>query len=516
MVSVRANGPRIVLVQPHQEINIHPVPRKRTKVLGRYLSLGIAGIASYLRTNGYPDVFAVDSASPLLTYDGFETKLRELRPDIIGITATTLDWPECVALARIVKKVDPNILVVVGGFHMSCYPAESLSFPCVDVGVAGDGEETMLAIVQAWEAGESLNGIPGTWTRIDGVPTEAPVRAPVADLDSLPMPARELFPNHLYRAITIRRPFATMTTVRGCPYSCRYCGQVGPRQSFRMRSAASVADEIGTLKALGYQEIIFFDETFTVSRPRTRELCELLIKMGTPLPWTCRTRVDLVDDELLLLMRKAGCVRLQMGIESGSEAVLKRMDRRVDLEQVKRAFAFADQLGFETRGYFMLGYLDETEFETDQTIDLACSMPLDWASFSRTLGLPGTPLYQEMQDRGIIEGDFWRDYTLLKFGADIPYVKDEAWLRDAQRRAYRRFYRRPRVLAGKIKDMSSIHRLGEYLRGAHLFMSILTEANKNVPSAMWRRSVSQEDVVLDEIASRPHEPSTGGFEAFMG
>ena len=511
-----SRGPRIVLVQPHQEINIHPVPRKRTKVLGRYLSLGIAQIASYLRANGYPDVFAVDSASPLLTYEGFEAKMRGLRPDIVGLTSTTLDWPECVALARIIKGIDPSILVVVGGFQMSCYPAECLSFPCVDVGVAGDGEETMLAIVQGWEAGSSLDGIPGTWTRVDGVPTEAPMRAPIDDLDSLPMPARELFPNHLYRAITIRRPFATMTTVRGCPYSCRYCGQVGPRQSFRMRSAASVADEIRTLRALGFQEIIFFDETFTVSRARTRELCERLIAMGTPLPWTCRTRVDLVDDELLVLMRRAGCVRLQMGIESGSEAVLKRMDRRVDLDQVQRAFAYADELGFETRGYFMLGYLDETQAETDETIALACRMPLDWASFSRTLGLPGTPLYQDMRDRGIIEGDFWRDYTLLRFGAKIPYVKEEAWLRDAQRRAYRRFYRRPRVLAGKLRDMSSLHRLKEYVRGAHLFLSIQTEANRNVPEAMWRRTVAQDEVALDEIEHRPSAPSTGGFEAFMG
>jgi len=510
-------GPRVVFVQPHQEINIHPVPRKRTKVLGRYLSLGIATLAAYLREHDVPDVHVIDSASPLLTYQQFEDQIRRLGPDVVGITATTIDWPECVALARIVKAVDPDILVVVGGFQMNCYPRECLEFPCIDVGVVGDGEETLLELVEARAAGRSLAGIAGTWQKDErGVPVAAPPRAAVADLDSLPRPARELFPEHLYRAITIRRPFATMTTVRGCPYSCKYCGQVGEQTPFRMRSAEAVADEMIWLKSRGYREIIFFDETFTVHRARTRDLCERLIAAGTPIPWTCRTRVDLVDKELLTLMRRAGCSRLQMGIESGSEAVLKRMDRRVDLVEVEQAFAQAAALGFETRGYFMLGYLDETQAETDETIALACRMPLDWASFSRTLGLPGTPLYDEMISRGIVDGDFWKRYTQLQFGDGIPYCKDEAWLQAAQRRAYRKFFSRPSVLAGKLRDMTSPHRVGEYLHGARLFLSIQTEANRSVPSELWRRTTSQEEVALDEIKDRPASPSRGGFEAFMG
>lgn len=511
-----SSRPRIVFVQPHQEINIHPVPRKRTKVLGRYLSLGIASLAAYLRHNGYPDVHAVDTASPLLSYAEFEARIRELRPNLVAMTSTTIDWPECVALSRIVKRIDPDIPVIVGGFQMNVYPEASLEQPTIDVGVVGDGEEVMLELVQAFEAGRSFDGIPGTITRVQGVPTMGPGRDPVDDLDALPFPARELFPVHLYRAITIRRPFATMTTVRGCPYSCKYCGQVGERTSFRMRSAESVAEEIRYLVRSGYKELIFFDETFTVHRERTRELCQRLIAMGSPIPWTCRTRVDLVDEELLTLMRKAGCKRLQMGIESGSEAVLKRMNRRVDLKQVEEAFSYAARIGFETRGYFMLGYLDETQAETDETIDLACRMPLDWASFSRTLGLPGTPLYQEMIDTGIIDGDFWLKYTRLQFGDAMPYIKDEAWLREAQRRAYRRFYGRRRVLSGKLKDLTSLHRLREYVQGAQLFLSIQTEANRNVPKSLWKRSTFQRDVDLDEITVRPSAPSTGGFEAFMG
>jgi len=510
------SGPTVVFVQPHQEINIHPVPRKRTKVLGRYLSLGIASLAAYLRAHGYTDVHAIDTASPLLSYAEFEARIRVLRPALVALTSTTIDWPECVALSRIVKRVSPNIVVAVGGFQMNAYPAESMEQDSVDVAVVGDGEETLLAIVRAVEAGRPLDGIPGTWTRVHGVPTAAPGRPSVDDLDALPWPARELFPVHHYRAITVRRPFATMTTVRGCPYSCRYCGQVGERTAFRMRSAESVAEEIRFLVASGYKELIFFDETFTVHRERTRDLCERLIAMGSPIPWTCRTRVDLVDEELLRLMKRAGCKRLQMGIESGSPAVLQRMNRRVDLRQVEDAFRAAARIGFETRGYFMLGYLGETQEETDETIDLACRMPLDWASFSRTLGLPGTPLYQEMIETGLLDGDFWQRYTRLQFGDAMPYVKDETWLREAQRRAYRRFYGRRRVLAGKLKDLTSLHRLREYVQGAQLFVSIQTEANRNVPGALWRRSTEQREIDLPEIGARPTAPSTGGFEAFMG
>jgi radical SAM superfamily enzyme YgiQ (UPF0313 family) len=192
------------------------------------------------------------------------------------------------------------------------------------------------------------------------------------------------------------------------------------------------------------------------------------------------------------------------------------MGRNLDLERVRTSFGAAADLGFETRGYFMLGYLDETREETDQTVDLALSLPLDWASFSRTIGLPRTELYSEMQRRGLVVGDFWRDYTVLRFGGRMPYIKDEDFLRSAQRRAYRRFFGRRRVLAGKLRDITSAHRLREYVEGAKLFLAIQTEANRNAPATMWRRTTSQDDIELREIADRPTEPSTGGYEAFMG
>ena len=485
----RPDAPRVCFVQPHQEINIHPVPRKRTRVLGRYPSLGIAGIGAVLRRGGLADVHVIDSASPRMSYRDFERQIRRLMPEIVGFTSTTIDWPEVVALARLVKRVDPDILVLVGGFQMSCYPEDCLAFPCVDVGVEGDGEETMVEIVEAVAAGRSPWGIAGTWQRHPqtGRPTHGPARQPLQDLDALPFAARDLFPNEHYRAITIQTPFATMVTARGCPYTCRYCGQSASRERYRWRSAESVYEEIRSLVAQGFRELIFFDETFTVNRKRTVALCELMIRNDVRVPWTCRTRVDLVDRELLELMKRAGCRRLQMGIESGSPEVLEHMGRTIDLGQVERGFALAEQVGFERRGYFMLGYLDETEEQAQQTIDMACRMRLDWASFSRVIGLPATPLYEEMLARGVLETDFWREYSNLRFGQGVPYCQDEAYLRRLQRQAYRRFYSRPSVLLSKAKDLRSGVRRREYLRGLELFLAIQLEQNRNVPSTMWRR-----------------------------
>lgn len=482
-------GPRVCFVQPHQEINIHPVPRKRTRVLGRYPSLGIGGMAAYLRANGFPDVTLIDSASPRMSYRQFERRVAELRPSVCGFTATTIDWPEVVALARIVKRVLPDTLVVVGGFQLTCYPRECLSFPCIDMGVVGDGEETMLEIVQAVAADRSTWGIAGTWQRdpSTGEPVAAPPRPALRDLDSLPFAARDLFPNERYRAITIARPFATMVTARGCPYSCRYCGQSASHERYRARSAESVFEEVRFLAGQGFKEVIFFDETFTVDRERIALLCTRLVGAGVRIPWTCRTRVDLVDRELLELMRSAGCRRLQMGIESGSPEILRKMGRRIDLAQVERGFALAEEVGFERRGYFMLGYLDETEEQAAQTVDLACRMRLDWASFSRVIGLPATPLYEEMMARGLLPADFWREYTLLRFGDRVPYCKDERYLSRLQRHAYRRFYGRPEVLRSKLRDLRSSQRRREYARGLELFLAIQLEANRNVPATMWRR-----------------------------
>ncbi len=258
-----------------------------------------------------------------------------------------------------------------------------------------------------------------------------------------------------------------------------------------VRSAESVFEEIRYLVGVGFRELIFFDETFTVSRARTAELCERMIAGGLKLPWTCRTRVDLVDRELLTLMKRAGCKRLQMGIESGSPQVLENMGRQLDIAQVEHGFELAREIGFERRGYFMLGYLDETPEQTEMTIDLACRMKLDWASFSRTIGLPLTPMYEEMMRRGIIEGDFWRDYTLGLFGKQVPYCQDEQYLRTMQRKAYRRFYSRPSVLLPKMRELGNAHRLKEYAQGMRLFLAIQTEANRNVPSDMWRRVAGQ-------------------------
>lgn len=494
------DSPHILFIQPHQDINIHPVPRKKTAVLGRYPSLGLASLAAYVRANGFPNVSVLDSASPAMSYEQFEEEIRRIRPAVAAITSTTIDWPEVVALSRIIKRVDERIVVVVGGWQLYIYPRECLGFDTVDIGVVGDGEETMLEICEAVAAGRSTAGIPGTWQRIGGHAAAAPAREPIQDLDALPWPARDLFPMHRYRAVTIERPFATMTTVRGCPYACRYCGQTGVRETYRARSADSVWEEIRFLvRDAGMREIIFFDETFTVNRKRILALCEHILREGLKFAWTVRTRVDLVDKELLTLMRRAGCKRLQMGIESGSNTVLKRMNRHLDLEQVAAGFALAREVGFTTRGYFMLGYLDETEEETEETIRTALGMHLDWASFSRTIGLPNTDLYAEMQKRGLVEGDFWRDYTLLKFRDKVPYVKDEDFLRRVQRTAYRRFYLRPDVLVRKVAEATSRHTFTEYVQGAQLFFAIQTEENRTVPKEMWRRIANQKDVALREL-----------------
>ena len=146
------------------------------------------------------------------------------------------------------------------------------------------------------------------------------------------------------------------------------------------------------------------------------------------------------------------------------------------------------------------------------TIDLACRMKLDWASFSRTIGLPATPLYDDLLQRGILEVDFWREYTLLRFGNKVPYVQEEEYLRGLQRRAYRKFYSRPSVLLGKLRDLPSLHRAKEYAQGAQLFFAIQTEANRNVPSTMWKRVAGQHNVRLGELAGSERGKSSGGSD----
>jgi len=256
--------------------------------------------------------------------------VRDYDPDIVALTAKTLGWPAVIEIAQMVRAACPRALIVVGGPQMSIYPRESLTWECFDIAVVGDGEEAFLDICEHYESGSSMEDVPGTVVRLkDGDLKQNPSRPVPKDIDRYPMPAWDLISLDRYNCLTLLRPFATMVTTRGCPWHCGYCSQVYS-EKLRFRAPELVADEMEHLeKHYGVKEIVMFDETFTIGKKRMRTLSEEILRRNLKVKFNIRARVDTVDKETLTLLKRAGLRSIHMGVEAGTDRVLKIMNKQI-------------------------------------------------------------------------------------------------------------------------------------------------------------------------------------------
>jgi len=469
-------GPRTLLLKCRENPQVPGVSKRVSRTLGVYPPLGLAYIAAYLRQNGY-SVGILDANAWNLDAPQLGCAIREFQPDVVGLTSMTIEWHNAVAAARIVKAVKPDTLVVVGGPQLSAYPQECLSFDAFDVGVIGDGERTMLEIVERVGSHSAPAGLPGTVWRESGGVRIGPPGSSVERLDDLPFPAVDLLPLERYRALTVSRPFLTMVSSRGCPFHCHFCSQVYTGNGVRLRSAENIVAEMEHyVRTYDPREIIMFDETFTLDRARILRLCELMREKGFRFRWNIRTRVDCVDEEMLRALKSAGCYSLHMGVESGSPEILQKMNKGITIEQAEAAFRTARKLGFIVRGYFMTGYLGETLQTYRKTVEFAKKLDLDWVSFTTTVPLPKSALYDEALRAGVLAYDYWREFTLMRVKEDIPHFTtpqyDYRHLKALTRRAYWEFYLRPRFIIRKLRSVTSLEHFLELCRGARVLLHI--------------------------------------------
>lgn len=467
--------PRTLLVKYFDDTNIRPLPARAERKLQLYPSLGLLYLASTLKSAGYP-VEILEANALNLSKDEYLRRLRESKADIVGFSATTVGWPAVVQGARLAREALPESLIVVGGPHLSLYPEECLSFDIFDIGVYGDGEETLLEIARCVEEGRAPENIRGTIMRRDGKVVVNEARPWLENLDAVPYPAVELIPLDRYNCITVEKPFLTLVSSRGCPYKCGFCSQVFCGDSVRLRSPENVVGEIELyVKTHGVREVIMFDETFTVKKERVMEICRLIRQRNLRFRFNVRTRVDTIDEEMMRALKEAGCYGLHMGVESGSPRILKIMRKGITLEKVRESFALARRLGFITRGYFMLGYLDEDRETFKDTVRIARELNLDFASFSLTTPLPATHLFEEAVKRGLIGADYWREYTLAAEPVkEFPHLPSPHWdeetLRKMMLQAYTGFYLRPGYVLGRLGAVRSWRQLKDLAGGLQILL----------------------------------------------
>jgi anaerobic magnesium-protoporphyrin IX monomethyl ester cyclase len=290
-----------------------------------------------------------------------------------------------------------------------------------------------------------LSGIKGLVWRRGGEVVVNMIRPFIADLDDLPMPMHELLPLQKYRMPMIKGPFTFIVTSRGCTAGCTYCiKHVSYQYSVRLRSPKLIMEEMWALKKLGINNIHMYADLFTASRDQVVELCKLMIEEKINIHWTSNSRVDYVDEEMLMLMGKAGCRLISWGIESGNEQVLRHARKGAYPEKAERALRWAKKAGIMNWGYFIIGLPTETEETIQQTIAFAKKLPLDIALFHVAAPYPGTPFFFEVVKEGWFRaGTRWEQVDMDKGTVlDYPGLPAERLLY-WQKRAFREWAFRP-------------------------------------------------------------------------
>jgi anaerobic magnesium-protoporphyrin IX monomethyl ester cyclase len=397
-------------------------------------------------------------------------ELEEYRPQLVGATCVTLNYPIARRMLQICKAFDPHIFTVIGGPHVTFTLEETLlQSPWIDAIVIGEGERTLVQLVGAVTEGKDIHHVPGIAFADGGMVLKTPTQVRIENLDQLPLPAREFLPMARYRALGTP---CTVITSRGCPYSCVFCSghrMFGPK--VRFRSPGLVVDEIEKLQRdFELAKINIVDDTFTVNHHHARAVCEEMLRRELKIKWSVFARVDRISEDLAQLMKRAGCEWVLFGVESADEEILKTIRKGITLDQVRRAVKIAADAGIKIFNSFILGLPGESWDTALKSIAFGDELYHKYGAkygFHILSPLPGTELYERAKDYGIrILSRNWARYNanepitetanmsremIKKAMAIYDHEIEEAW-DDIKRRAKDGDAQCAEMLEGKERD----------------------------------------------------------------
>lgn len=415
--------------------------------------MGLAYIAAILRQEGYPvsildaaalgwqNVKYFDSRRDFngLDFESIADEIRKNNPRVVGITNNfTIQKDSAFKVASVVKSVDRDIIVIVGGSHVTIRPEECLLNPDIDFAVLGEGELTMVELLSRLLSGSStdeLKTIKGIAFREDGRIHLTEPRPYNNNLDDLPYPARDLLPMSIYfEAAKSKRanrdmdkPWATMITSRGCPFRCNFCSiHITMGRPFRYRSPENVAGELKELVTkYGVRQVDFEDDNLTCDKRRMDRICDLIIESSLKFEWYTPNgvRADTLDENLLRKMKVSGCRELWFAPESGSQRVVNEIiEKRINLKVIERMVELCTRVGVSSNCFFVIGFPGETREEIEETVNFAKKLSrlgADNFMFSIATPLYGTRLYDDAKAKGLLNEE---DDASLAYGT--PHLKN--------------------------------------------------------------------------------------------
>jgi radical SAM superfamily enzyme YgiQ (UPF0313 family) len=416
-----------------------------------YPPMGLTALAAYLRQHGHK-VKVIDANIEQASTARAVSMVLEANPVIVGITSMSANIGNAFEIVNALKSRDKKIWVIAGGVHPTVAPEHTLSNTNINAIVRGEGEVTLLELVEAIETGSKFNEIKGIGFRDNGDCVYTPNRELIHDLNKLPIPAYDLIPMDKYKSnYGVRKPFAFMVRSRGCIYKCSFCSNnkiLGP--VFRCQTPERTMEEINYLiENFQIKEILLKDTEITLDK-KLGDLCDLLIRKDFDLTWSCNGRVNNVSYQLLNKMKDAGCRSITYGIESGDEAILRNLRKPLKLDDARNAVKITKKLGMNVVTNFMIGNPGDTKETIEKTINFAVELDPDYAYFGFTTAFIGTELREQAVKNGwLLDSSFDAiNYNDVMMNATSLPTEE---LRKCIDNAYRRFYFRPSYIVKRAK-----------------------------------------------------------------
>lgn len=429
--------------------------------------LGTLYVAASLLKSGH-DVLFLNGA--FMTHSEIINEASAFQPDVAGIYSTTFGWDKAKFTASELRMKMRNIFIAVGGPYPIAMQEQCLTESLdIDAVVTGEGEKTVVEMIDRLSHGKSLEGVRGIAFRRAGEILKNPPRELISDLDSIPFPARELLgdamdyvpPPATYK----RRPVAVIMTARGCNRRCIFCFQIDKERTsgIRYRSVENVLEEVELCLKQGYREIKFIDDTLAADYSRAMQIAKEIKRRKLNFTWFASACVHQVDKPLLKAFKDAGCWAILFGAESGVQKNLNAIRKGITLKQTVRAVQDAKEVGLTVYTPFIFGIPGETFEEGLRTIDFACKLNPHIANFHALTPFPGTELYDNIEKYGSMADDL-TDFTYQGI-AFIPHTMTREQVSELRQIAFKRFYSRPSYLLRRFCSLRSLNDVRASVKG---------------------------------------------------
>jgi len=435
---------RLLLVKPYN-LSDHIQP-----------SLGLGYLATACRNGGH-EVAILDCIKEGVKDGALYDKISDLKPDVVGFQCYTFDLKSVKDALRKCKKISRNITTIIGGPHPSAIPKENFAYfkDSLDYIFVGEAEKGLPQLLDKLEKRSSIDfdQIPGlAWREENSIRVNPQVF--IEDLDSLDMPSWDLihpeeYPESQHGAFFEQFPIAPIMVTRGCPYPCTFCaGNIVTGKRVRKHSIDFMLNQIKYLyNTHKIREFHIVDDNFTFDKDYAKEFLRRLIDMKLDISWATPNgvRLDTLDQELLGLMKASGLYLISLGIESGSDRVLRLMKKQTTVEKNKRGIDLIRSSGIDIAGFFIMGFPGETKEDIKKTMDFSLKSDLIRANFFTYLPFPGSTSYNELACRGELEETDWDNFYFMN-AAYTPKGLTRLELKGLQRLAFLKFYLRPKIL----------------------------------------------------------------------